>query len=499
MRTCAPTTRAVRRRSRCPASGAASSSCRPTPCTAWPPGRAMPTRCTRCIRAKGRPEGMHLPVLAAVVEQVRALGVAFTPAARVLARRWWPGPLTLAFGFDPASERPAWLAGRDEVAVRIPDHDFLRSLLARTGVLVVTSANPHGAPTPRTAARRGGEPRAVRRPGRRRRPADGRPLDAGQRARARCGGGARGRDLARAEVAGRAEPRRRDAGCCWPSRPRATRRPRPSSTTPSRCARRWWRARSTCTPRSAASCPSWPAGPTSRRSPRSWSGPCARPVSPGSDLAAVAVTSGPGLVGRAAGRHRDRQGAGAGLGRARGRRQPPGGAPGQRVPGRPRRAVPPDRAARLGRALHADPVPAGRAATSCSARRSTTPSARPTTRWPASSASAIRAGPVLDRLAADGRGRARVPPPDARRGLRVLVLRPEDGGGQPRAGRPGLLRDGGGGVVRGRLHGRRCAPSSAGPSRSSATPRWPSWAGWRPARSCAPGRRRWPTSSAPGC
>ena len=48
------------------------------------------------------------------------------------------------------SGRPGW-HGRDEVAVRIPDHDFLRALLQRTGVLVVTSANPHGAPTPRTA------------------------------------------------------------------------------------------------------------------------------------------------------------------------------------------------------------------------------------------------------------------------------------------------------------------------------------------------------------
>ncbi len=37
------------------------------------------------------------------------------------------------------------------MAVRIPDHDFLLALLAETGVLVVTSANPHGAPTPRTA------------------------------------------------------------------------------------------------------------------------------------------------------------------------------------------------------------------------------------------------------------------------------------------------------------------------------------------------------------
>jgi L-threonylcarbamoyladenylate synthase len=103
------------------------------------------------FRAKGRPEGMHLPVLAASLEQVRGLGVDVTPAALALARRWWPGPLTMAFGFDAGGGRPSWLIGRDEVAVRIPDHDFLRALLRRTGVLVVTSANPHGAPTPRTA------------------------------------------------------------------------------------------------------------------------------------------------------------------------------------------------------------------------------------------------------------------------------------------------------------------------------------------------------------
>jgi L-threonylcarbamoyladenylate synthase len=102
-------------------------------------------------RMKERPEGMHLPVLAASVDQVHALGVAFTPAASVLARRWWPGPLTLAFGFESQEGRPGWLDGRVEVAVRIPDHDFLRALLKQTGVLVVTSANPHGAPTPRNA------------------------------------------------------------------------------------------------------------------------------------------------------------------------------------------------------------------------------------------------------------------------------------------------------------------------------------------------------------
>ena len=102
-------------------------------------------------RAKDRPEGMHLPVLAASPEQVRGLGVAFSEAARTLARRWWPGPLTLAFGFEAGTPRPDWLSGRTEVAVRIPDHDFLRAVLAEAGPLLVTSANPHGTPTPRRA------------------------------------------------------------------------------------------------------------------------------------------------------------------------------------------------------------------------------------------------------------------------------------------------------------------------------------------------------------
>jgi L-threonylcarbamoyladenylate synthase len=102
-------------------------------------------------RLKGRPEGMHLPVLAANVDQVRSLGVVFTPAAEELARHWWPGPLTLAFGFGPQPDRPDWLLGRAEVAVRVPAHNFLHAVLQETGVLVVTSANPHGAPTARTA------------------------------------------------------------------------------------------------------------------------------------------------------------------------------------------------------------------------------------------------------------------------------------------------------------------------------------------------------------
>ena len=51
-------------------------------------------------------------------------------------------------GFGPAGPVPAWLAGRDEVAIRIPDDARLLQVLERAGPLLVTSANAHGAGTP---------------------------------------------------------------------------------------------------------------------------------------------------------------------------------------------------------------------------------------------------------------------------------------------------------------------------------------------------------------
>ncbi len=91
-------------------------------------------------------------MLAAGIDDVRELGVRVTAVAEALAACWWPGPLTMAFGFDDDASRPDWLSSRREVAVRVPDHVLLRRILARTGPLFVTSANPHGAPTPVTAS-----------------------------------------------------------------------------------------------------------------------------------------------------------------------------------------------------------------------------------------------------------------------------------------------------------------------------------------------------------
>jgi L-threonylcarbamoyladenylate synthase len=109
----------------------------------------------RIYLAKNRPPHLPLPVLAASLEQVHQLGVEFPEAATVLAARWWPGPLTMAFGLPAGSTRPQWLSGREEVAVRIPAHDFLLALMRDTGVLMVTSANRHGEPTSTSAGEAG--------------------------------------------------------------------------------------------------------------------------------------------------------------------------------------------------------------------------------------------------------------------------------------------------------------------------------------------------------
>jgi L-threonylcarbamoyladenylate synthase len=78
----------------------------------------------------------------------------FGPEAEMLARAFWPGPLTLVLPVAPTC-RISLLAraGLDTVAVRSPSHDTARALIAAAGVpLAAPSANRSGAVSPTTAA-----------------------------------------------------------------------------------------------------------------------------------------------------------------------------------------------------------------------------------------------------------------------------------------------------------------------------------------------------------
>ncbi|MCY3692075.1 MAG: L-threonylcarbamoyladenylate synthase [Chloroflexota bacterium] len=108
-----------------------------------------PDALEKVYEIKGRPSGMALPVLVSGWEQV---GMVSTVAgrcgelARVLAERFWPGPLTLVLPASPELP-PRLTAGLDTIAVRMPDHAIPLALAARLGRPITgTSANRSGEP-----------------------------------------------------------------------------------------------------------------------------------------------------------------------------------------------------------------------------------------------------------------------------------------------------------------------------------------------------------------
>lgn len=101
----------------------------------------------RIYRLKNRPRDRNLPIMVAASFDLGSIGVQVSElAARLLASPMVPGALTLALGIDPA-RAPHWLAGRKEIAIRIPNSAFMLAVLEQTGPLMVTSANAHGQPT----------------------------------------------------------------------------------------------------------------------------------------------------------------------------------------------------------------------------------------------------------------------------------------------------------------------------------------------------------------
>ena len=104
----------------------------------------------RIFAIKGRDEKKPLPVLAystADAEKIVSLG----DAGRVLAKKYWPGVLTIVAPIaDKKISRRVTAAG-SSLAVRVPANECVLSLLKRCKYLVGTSANPSG-DSPRKSA-----------------------------------------------------------------------------------------------------------------------------------------------------------------------------------------------------------------------------------------------------------------------------------------------------------------------------------------------------------
>jgi L-threonylcarbamoyladenylate synthase len=101
--------------------------------------------------AKLRPSEKAIPVLLADGADLALVARDLPDGAQRLAKRLWPGPLTLVVPRSQAVPDEV-TAGGDTVAVRVPDHELARALILGVGApLAATSANLSGQPSPVTA------------------------------------------------------------------------------------------------------------------------------------------------------------------------------------------------------------------------------------------------------------------------------------------------------------------------------------------------------------
>ena len=110
-----------------------------------------PAAVAKIFTAKGRPQDHPVIVHLADVSLLDAWAVEIPRAARLLAGRFWPGPLTLILRRAPGVNH-AVTGGQDTIGLRIPSHPVAQQLLrAFGGGIAAPSANRFGRVSPTTA------------------------------------------------------------------------------------------------------------------------------------------------------------------------------------------------------------------------------------------------------------------------------------------------------------------------------------------------------------
>ncbi len=105
----------------------------------------------RIYRLKSRPGQNPLIIHVADLKQAEKVAQ-FNRLARRLARRFWPGPLTMVLPCRPGAVAREATAGLETVAVRCPAHPLALRLLERVATpLAAPSANPSGRLSPTRA------------------------------------------------------------------------------------------------------------------------------------------------------------------------------------------------------------------------------------------------------------------------------------------------------------------------------------------------------------
>ncbi len=111
-----------------------------------------PAAVARIFEAKGRPQDNPLILTIPGQQWLPRYCRDIPPLAYVLARKFWPGPLTLILKCRTDVVPEVITAGLDTVAMRCPDHPVTLSIIREAGVPVAApSANTSGRPSCTTA------------------------------------------------------------------------------------------------------------------------------------------------------------------------------------------------------------------------------------------------------------------------------------------------------------------------------------------------------------
>jgi len=101
--------------------------------------------------AKGRPSDNPLILHIADMEDLERITKEIPEKARILAKAFWPGPLTMIF-YKADCVPSGTTGGLDTVAVRMPKHPVALELIQRSGTAIAApSANSSGRPSPTCA------------------------------------------------------------------------------------------------------------------------------------------------------------------------------------------------------------------------------------------------------------------------------------------------------------------------------------------------------------
>ena len=100
---------------------------------------------------KGRPEVKPLSLMVHNAASMERYCENVPPQAYTLAKKFWPGPLTIVMKAKPCVPEIV-RAGGETVGLRCPDHPLTLELLEKSGVpFAAPSANPSGEPSPKNA------------------------------------------------------------------------------------------------------------------------------------------------------------------------------------------------------------------------------------------------------------------------------------------------------------------------------------------------------------